>query len=34
MDTFGDGMEHLDVDGCGRAVVPVVLELAIASDAL
>ena len=26
MDAFGDGLEHLDVDGRGRAVVPVILE--------
>jgi len=26
VDAFGDGLEHLDVDGRGRAVVPVILE--------
>jgi len=38
VDAFGDGLEHLDVDGRGRAVVPVVLEfvvvVAIDDDAL
>ena len=37
VDAFGDGLEHLDVDGRGRAVVPVILEfefVVAGSDAL
>jgi hypothetical protein len=34
VDAFGNGLEHLDVDGRGRAVVPVVLKFVIADDAL
>ena len=29
MDAFGDGLEHLDVEGRGRAVVPVIREFAV-----
>jgi hypothetical protein len=34
VDAFGDGLEHLDVDGRGRAIVPVILEFVVADDAL
>lgn len=33
MDAFRDGLEHFDVNGRGRAVVPIVLEFVIAGDA-
>lgn len=34
MDALGDSLEHLDVDGRGRAIVPVVLEFVVVGDAL
>jgi hypothetical protein len=34
MHTFGNGLEHLDVNGGGWAIVPVVLEFIVADDAL
>ena len=34
VDAFGDSLEHLDVDGRRRAVVPIILEFVVADDGL
>jgi hypothetical protein len=32
VDALGDGLEHLNVNGCGRAIVPVILEFVFAEN--